>query len=254
MHPNVEKVISDGGNCDGVPTAPRRSFKHVLVREYVRSAIRGAEPGSPIPSERELVASFGVARMTVRQAVDALVAEGVLERFPGRGTFVAMRRAPVRAVVGYTHEARRAGVAPSARTLVIRFMAPTPTLADLFDSGAGDRVMQWERLRFTDGEVTALQMVYLNTALLKGWPVESPPVSLYEELARRGLAPTSCEDVLKPSAATPREAALLEIAPGAPVLRQQRRTLWGERTIEVSSSVHRFDRFRLRYHSGVAVS
>ena len=69
--------------------------KHVQVREYVRSLIGGAQPGTPAPSERELVQLFGVARMTVRQALDALVAEGLLERIPGRGTFVAdTRRRP----------------------------------------------------------------------------------------------------------------------------------------------------------------
>ena len=66
--------------------------KHVQVREYVRSLVGGAEPGTPAPSERELVQLFGVARMTVRQALDALVAEGLLERIPGRGTFVADHR------------------------------------------------------------------------------------------------------------------------------------------------------------------
>ena len=50
--------------------------------------IVGAEPGTPAPSERELVQQFGVARMTVRQALDALVAQGLLERVAGRGTFV----------------------------------------------------------------------------------------------------------------------------------------------------------------------
>jgi GntR family transcriptional regulator len=69
--------------------------KHVQVREYVRGLIEGAEPGSPAPSERELVQHFGVARMTVRQALDALVSEGLLERVPGRGTFVARAKADV---------------------------------------------------------------------------------------------------------------------------------------------------------------
>ena len=66
-----------------------RALKHVVVREYVRTLVAGMEPGSPAPSERVLVHRFGVARMTVRQAMDALVSEGLLDRIPGKGTFVA---------------------------------------------------------------------------------------------------------------------------------------------------------------------
>src|SRR3954467_1912225 len=81
------------GGVMGDLISPDRSrpaiHKHVQVREYVRGLIQGADPGSPAPSERELVQHFGVARMTVRQALDALVSEGLLERVPGRGTFVA---------------------------------------------------------------------------------------------------------------------------------------------------------------------
>ncbi len=73
-------------------TADRRALKHVAIREYVRDLVTGSAPGTAAPSERELVERFGVARMTVRQALDALVSEGVLERFPGRGTFVAQPR------------------------------------------------------------------------------------------------------------------------------------------------------------------
>lgn len=197
------------------------------------------------------MATFGVARMTVRQAVDALVAEGVLERYPGRGTFVAVRRDPVKNVVGYSDETRRAGLVPTGRTLVNRQIPTTQPLAQLFGGGIGDRVTQWERLRFTDGAVTTLAMTYLNASVLPDWSVDSPPVSLYEELERRGLRPTTCEDVLKPGEATAREATLLEIPVGTPVLRQQRRSMAADTTIEVSSSVHRFDRFRLRYLSGM---
>ena len=50
--------------------ATQRGRKHLLVREYVRSLIVDAEPGSPAPSERDLVEQFGVARMTVRHALD----------------------------------------------------------------------------------------------------------------------------------------------------------------------------------------
>src|SRR3954454_20402391 len=95
--------------------------KHVQVREYVRALIQDAEPGTPAPSERELVQLFGVARMTVRQALDALVAEGLLERIPGRGTFVAETRVDhVPRLTGFSEEMVRRGMRPASRTLVAR--------------------------------------------------------------------------------------------------------------------------------------
>src|SRR4051812_35188197 len=87
-----EMLMEAPAHVTGVP-------KHVRVREYVRPLLDGAEPGTPTPSERELVQRFGVARMTVRQALDALVAEGLLERVPGRGTFVAEARSGLTAAL-----------------------------------------------------------------------------------------------------------------------------------------------------------
>lgn len=220
------------------------------MREHVREVVRDAAPGSPAPSERELVAKFGVARMTVRQAVDALVAEGVLERSPGRGTFVAVRREVTHRVLGHSDEARRAGLVPSTRTLMTRLIPTTSALENLFGGHLGPQVLQWERLLLTDGLVTSLQMVYLNIQTLRSWPIEQPPASLYEELARLGKRPDAAEDVLKAGEATPLEARTLEVPPASAVLRQQRRATAGGVTVEVSSTVHRPDRVRLRFHSG----
>ena len=88
------------------------ALKHVQVREYVRALVRDAEPGAPAPSERELVQQFGVARMTVRQAMDALVTEGLLERIPGRGTFVARPRRGVGRLTSFTEDMRSRGPPP----------------------------------------------------------------------------------------------------------------------------------------------
>src|SRR3712207_2800462 len=87
--------------------------KHVQVREYVRGLVQGAEPGSAAPSERELVQRFGVARMTVRQALDALVAEGLLERVPGRGTFVSRLKIDTQnRLLSFSEEMARRGMKP----------------------------------------------------------------------------------------------------------------------------------------------
>src|SRR5574341_1376754 len=48
----------------------------------------GALPGSRLPSEKELQDQLGVSRITVRQAMQQLEAEGKVVRVPGKGTFV----------------------------------------------------------------------------------------------------------------------------------------------------------------------
>ena len=97
-----------------------RALKHVQVREYVRSLVSGSAPGSPAPSERELVQRFGVARMTVRQALDALGVEGLLERIPGRGTFVARPRRVASRLTSFTEEMQRRGLLAESQTLIAR--------------------------------------------------------------------------------------------------------------------------------------
>jgi len=60
-----------------------------LVRENIASGVW--KVGQAIPSEQALVQQYGIARMTVRQALDGLIREGLLRRERGRGTFVAQQ-------------------------------------------------------------------------------------------------------------------------------------------------------------------
>ena len=62
---------------------------HIQLRELFRNYVTGTESQQQLPSERDMAERFGVARMTLRHAVEALVEEGLLERIVGIGTFVA---------------------------------------------------------------------------------------------------------------------------------------------------------------------
>jgi len=222
-----------------------RALKHVQVREHVRTLVAGSAPGSPAPSERELVQRFGVARMTVRQALDALVAEGLLERMPGRGTFVARpRRAPSR-LTSYTEEMRRRGLLPESQTLLARREQAGPGVARALQITEGDAVIHWRRLRRGDGTPVCVEDAYLNEVLLPGFLQSGMPTSLYDALDARGLRPTWGEDSITADLASEPESALLEVAAGTAVLRHSRRAMAGEKTIEVSRSVYRADRFTL---------
>lgn len=216
----------------------------MAIREYVRDLVSDRAPGTPAPSERDLVDRFGVARMTVRQALDALVGEGVLERHPGRGTFVAGPRRTPTGVRGLTDDLARRGVVVETRTLVAETVPAGEAMAGVFRVRPEDRLVRWARLRVGDGRPVCLSETHLP-AVFAGDLLAHLPASLYDELATRGLRPTWAEDAVSAGVATDDEARLLEIPAGAPVLRLTRRALCGDTVVELSRSVLRGDEYTL---------
>ncbi len=70
-------------------------IEHTSIRDTMRHqvyellAARELQPGSPLPSEKELVRQFNVSRPALREAIHALVGEGLLEVIKGKGIFVS---------------------------------------------------------------------------------------------------------------------------------------------------------------------
>ena len=216
----------------------------MAIREYVRDLVADSAPGTAAPSERDLVERFGVARMTVRQALDALVAEGVLERFPGRGTFVAIPRRVPTGVTSLTEDLARRGKVAESRTLEAARKRPSSRLAATLAIGTDEHVVHWRRVRLADGRPICISDAYLTEALVPGL-LDALPASLYDELALRGRRPTWAEDSVCAAQATDEEARLLEVEAGAVVLRHSRRALWEDTVIEASRTVFRGDEHKL---------
>lgn len=60
-----------------------------IVEQIEQSVQRGdLKPGDQLPAERELAEQFGVSRTAVREAVKALREKGLVEAYPGKGTFI----------------------------------------------------------------------------------------------------------------------------------------------------------------------
>ncbi|HEY3527880.1 MAG TPA: GntR family transcriptional regulator [Nocardioides sp.] len=219
------------------------TLKHVQVREYVRDLIQDLPEGAPAPSERGLMQLFGVARMTVRQAIDALVSEGLLERAPARGTFVCKNPRPVSRPMSFTEDARARGWSVTTETLQHGLGQAGPGVAKALGLTPGDPVIHWRRRRRHDDRPLCYQDVYLNEILLPGFLQTGLPESLYSLLAARGLRPTVAEDKLTADLANAVDADLLDLKIGDPVLRHSRRGLVGEVVIELSRSVYAGSRF-----------
>ena len=104
-----------------VPAGTGRGGKHQQVRRRLDEVMAQLGVGEPLPAERDLAADFGVARMTLRRVVDALVEEGRLIRRQGAGTFVSPRRLDQRlSATSFSDDMRSRGLRPGARTLWAR--------------------------------------------------------------------------------------------------------------------------------------
>lgn len=222
-------------------------LKYVRVRDYLRSLVtHELQTGDAIPSERVLCERFGVSRMTVRQAVDALVVEGLLQREQGRGTFVAPSRMDLEVrLASFGEEMRRRGMEPSSTVLAAEEVPATPDVADALDLVAGEHVHYLHRVRLADGVPMAIEQTWVPAGLVPGLLADGAPESIYGELRRRGLEPDWGEDTVAASEVDAQDAGLLGLRTGAAVLRLTRRTFAGDVACAYSRSSYRADRYVL---------
>ncbi len=200
------------------------------LQEIIRGHIvSGAwQPGEAIPTERAMVQEFGVARMTVRQALDGLLHEGLIVRTRGRGTFVA--RPPVERELtrmhSFTEDMRGRGLAPFTR-LLARQVVPAPEeVSAQLHIGLREAVIYLQRLRFADDLPIALESCYLSydigQVVLEADLEQGSLYHLLEGQAQLTLVHASQE--LQAALPTRAEAALLQIPQRQPVLVIQQTT------------------------------
>ncbi len=190
---------------------------------------------------------FKVSRQTVRQALNALVAEGHLVRSRGKGTFVLQHRIeePLPKLLSFTQEMRSRGAVPSTGSVKISWVAPDSTVREALHAHAGDRVLRIERVRCANGTPIALTVSHLPRWVgLTGQ--EDFSGSLYELIQNRaGLKFAKAFQYIEAERATAALARTLEIPRGSPVL-VLRRTLYADdgRLIEYVEGSYRADRYR----------
>ena len=94
---------------------------YIQIHNQLRKNIEDGKwkVGEKIPAERELANEFSVSRMTLRQAIQALVDEGILERRVGSGTFVANRKVQEKmsGVTSFTELMQATGKKDASKTI-----------------------------------------------------------------------------------------------------------------------------------------
>jgi GntR family transcriptional regulator len=224
-------------------------------------------PGVALPSERKLMARFGVTRATVRAALAELRSGGVVVTERGSGAFVR-RPPPVRRLIRSaasggegTGAADRAAAdvggsasaerpqPPQVEQLELGQVAVGDQLAERLQVRAGEAAIRWRRRQLVDEAPAELLTSYVPAGLAARWAGSSPgPDGFRGHLERAGHAAATFEEEVSARMPTPEERRHLRVPPGVPVLIVVRRVRdRSGRVLEVTESVMAADRHVLSY-------
>lgn len=185
----------------------------------------GLEPGSKIPSERELSSQFGASRMTMRKAVEKLVERGLLERRGTSGTYLPERlfARPLsqETPFGITKSAQTHGRTSGSRLLYFEKLPASEPVAGYLKIAAGEPVIVIRRQRTIDGIPVCIELSHIPAALVPGLSaadvVENP--SLYKLFSTRYRVELYNGDAkLSVGWLTEDEAELLDLSPDTAIL------------------------------------
>jgi GntR family transcriptional regulator len=222
----------------------------VLITQDMQAGVW--KPGEMIPSEFELAERFKASQGTVRKAIDELAAENLVVRRQGKGTFVAT----------HTEQTTRyrflrlaaddgSGRGLERRLLECRRMRASAEVAHALELKSGDPVVFVRRLLLDLQRPVVLDEIWLPGRLFKDLSAqrladyEGPMYALFE--AAFGVQMLRAEEKIRAVAATPAAAEWLAVAPGAPLLSVERRSLtYGERPVELRRGLYRTDEHHYR--------
>lgn len=224
-------------------TAPKYE---VLRSELEQLITRGMPPHTALPSERELMSSYGLSRMTVREALSRMVDDGLVYRVHGAGTFVADGDKITKSLTltSFSDDIRSRGMEPGSRSTTLNWIEADATTASVLNVSPGATVAHIERVRTADGLPMCLENVKISAEILPEGTLLEEHASLYEYLRGLGREPQSASQTIRATVLTTVQAALLEVPPHSPALEVSRITRdAGGRVIELADSLYRADRY-----------
>jgi DNA-binding GntR family transcriptional regulator len=206
--------------------------------------------GEILPNERDLAARFGVARATLRQALEQLEMEGRLQRRRGVGTTVAPPRMGVD-VSTTQHTWPGAAGQDSWQPVDSTMVVPPAAVARLLEARSGEETHTVRRLRVSHGQSVATELLYVPSSSVPELSAIDAPSgtararAVLRELQRLGLE--GQERAVELGSARADDAKELDRLPGAPVLIVTTRYFAEGRTAAVSMATYRADTCRLTF-------
>ena len=244
------------------PASDRAVFRQIA--DQLRNAIRHEwlKEGERLPSEAQLIDHYGVARMTVRHAIQVLQGEGLVLAEHGRGVFVRphppvrrlasdrfARRHREQGKAAFIAEAEQAGSKPTVDSIIVREERPSAGISARL--GTTGKVLARHRRYLLDGRPVETATSYIPLDIARGTPIADPnpgPGGIYARLEDLGHRLDHFDEEVHARMPAPDEAKALLLAAGVPVFHLIRAAYdTDDRAVEVCDTVMAADAYVLSY-------
>ena len=178
--------------------------------------------GSPLPGEKKLASEFGVARMTIRKAVDLLVDDGLVVRRHGSGTYVARKdiHHETSSLTGLAEVLRKQGKEVVSRVIAFELMPAPPAIASILRIKIDERIFFSQRIRYVDDKPLMLEDRYMPLKLFRNLSLSHLEGSKFDYIEKEcGIIISGNYETLTPVLADTQLAGLMNVPEETPLLR-----------------------------------
>ncbi|MGX7200134.1 GntR family transcriptional regulator [Enterococcus nangangensis] len=196
---------------------------YIQIHDQIKNEIQQGrwQVGDRLPSERELSVKFKVSRMTLRQAIQTLADEGILERKIGSGTYVASEKVQEKmsGTTSFTEIMLSQQKSPSSKTIAYYFTTPSSSEMDRLKLAENENILRMERIRYADGVPICFEVAAIPAKLIEGYSKNEVSQSFYQTLANHGYEVGHAEQTISATLAAEQIAEYLEMKRGDAILR-----------------------------------
>lgn len=229
--------------------ASNSQLKYKVIYQYIIEKIESGvyKEGEKLPSEDELCLYFSVSRITVRRAMKELETAGYIVKKHSKGAFVRQGAITMTqdVMLGFSEEMRRKNRVPSSKLLSIGQKNAGPEVALKLGIPENGQIYYIERLRLADGKPMAIEKLNVPCYLLPDINGFDLTKSFYDLVKNEyHLTIQDAEQKISADIARKRDAGILTISVGAPILRLERVTYLDNHVpLEFVTSVYRGDTY-----------
>ncbi|OTN75026.1 trehalose operon repressor [Enterococcus sp. 8G7_MSG3316] len=225
-------------------------FKEIFLDLEQKIVAKEYPPHTLLPSENQLIQTYGVSRETVRKALNLLRNAGYIQKKQGKGSIVLdLNRFdfPISGLTSFRELQETQRIPSETKVVEIRKIAVSPKLHEITEWPVAAESWKLVRQRKIDGEVVILDKDYLDASIIQTLPEKRAQVSIYDYFENDlGLEIAYAQKEITVDPVNKELRDLMDLHPDDQHVVTVRSLVYLEdtRCFEYTESIHRLDKFR----------